>query len=65
MSRTGLVGRATDTVSVLGFRLGWSTVAALPEAAAYGLFNVVADIAVRRRGKGIQRLRAKLPSRPP
>jgi len=58
LSRTGLVGRATDTVSVLGFRLGWSTVAALPEAAAYRLFNVVADLVVRRRGKGIQRLRA-------
>ena len=55
---TGIARRATDTVSVLGFKLGWSTVRALPERAAYALFDRVADIAVRRGGKGIERLRS-------
>ncbi len=55
---SGVLGRTTDTLSVLGFRLGWSAVRALPERAAYGLFDRVADLAVRRGGSGIQRLRA-------
>ena len=55
---TSVVRRAADTVSVLGFRLGWSAVRALPEWAAYGLFDRLADLAVRRGGKGIERLRS-------
>jgi KDO2-lipid IV(A) lauroyltransferase len=55
---TTIARRATDTVSVLGFKLGWSAVRALPERAAYALFDRVADIAVRRGGKGIERLRS-------
>ena len=55
---TGLPRRATDAVSVLGFKLGWSVVRALPERAAYALFDRVADVAVRRDGKGIRRLRS-------
>jgi KDO2-lipid IV(A) lauroyltransferase len=54
---SGLVRRATDSLSVLGFSLGWSAVRGLPERAAYGLFDRVADIAVRRGGSGIDRLR--------
>ncbi|TQM58025.1 phosphatidylinositol mannoside acyltransferase [Humibacillus xanthopallidus] len=53
-----LSARATDSVSVLGFKLGWRTLRALPERAAYGLFDRVADVAYRRNGKGVQRLRA-------
>jgi phosphatidylinositol dimannoside acyltransferase len=56
--RRSLAGRATDTVSVLGFKLGWRAVRALPERAAYGLFDRVADVAHRRNGKGVRRLRA-------
>jgi lauroyl/myristoyl acyltransferase len=55
---TGLPRRATDAVSVLGFKLGWSVVRALPERTAYALFDRVADVAVRRDGKGIRRLRS-------
>ncbi|WP_330473348.1 phosphatidylinositol mannoside acyltransferase [Terrabacter sp. C0L_2] len=55
---TGLPRRATDAVSVVGFKLGWSVVRALPERAAYALFDRVADVAVRRDGKGIRRLRS-------
>ena len=53
-----LARRATDTLSVLGFKLGWSVVRALPERAAYALFDRVAAISVRRGGKGIDRLRS-------
>jgi KDO2-lipid IV(A) lauroyltransferase len=45
-------------VSVLGFKLGWRTLRALPERAAYALFDRVADVAYHRNGKGVQRLRA-------
>ena len=55
---SGLARRATDTVSVIGFKLGWSIVRALPEPAAYALFNRIADVAVARGGKGVERLRA-------
>ena len=58
LSRTGLVGRATDTVSVLGFRLGWADGRGAARRRGIRRLQPVADIAVRRRGKGIQRLRA-------
>ena len=53
-----LTRSATDTVSVLGFKIGWSSLKALPEPMAYALFDRIADLAVLRRGKGITRLRA-------
>ncbi|MDN5794943.1 MAG: phosphatidylinositol mannoside acyltransferase [Intrasporangium sp.] len=56
--RTPLAGRLTGGVSVLGFRLGWSTVRAMPERAAYALFDRIADVAVLRGGKGVGRLRS-------
>ncbi len=49
---------ATDLVTVGGYRLGWAGVRALPERAAYGLFDRLADASVVRGGKGIDRLRA-------
>ncbi|MEO7131163.1 MAG: phosphatidylinositol mannoside acyltransferase [Dermatophilaceae bacterium] len=52
------VSRARDTVSVMGFKIGWSALRALPEPAAYGLFNRIADTAYLRGGKGVKRLRA-------
>jgi phosphatidylinositol dimannoside acyltransferase len=55
---TSVVRRASGTVSVLGFKVGWSAVRALPEWAAYGFFDRVADLAVRRGGKGVERLRS-------
>ncbi|HET7397526.1 MAG TPA: phosphatidylinositol mannoside acyltransferase [Intrasporangium sp.] len=58
MSAASLVERTTETVSVLGFRLGWSAVRTMPERAAYRLFDRIADLAFARRGKGVERLRA-------
>jgi lauroyl/myristoyl acyltransferase len=56
--RHTVAGRVTDTVSVMGFKLGWRTLRVLPERAAYALFDRVAAVAYRRRGKGVQRLRS-------
>ncbi len=48
----------TDTGAVLGYRAGFSAIRALPAGAAYRLFDVFADVAVRRGGSGVERLRA-------
>lgn len=39
-----------DTVLVAGHRLGWSAVRRMPEWAAYGVFDTVADVTVARGG---------------
>ena len=54
----GLVKPAADRANLLGFRVGWGLVRRMPEAAAYRLFDVLADMLVRRNGKGVRRLRA-------
>jgi KDO2-lipid IV(A) lauroyltransferase len=59
VSRTRpIVSRTRDAVSVFGFRVGWSAVRALPERAAYALFDRIADAIVLRGGKSLERLRA-------
>ncbi|HET8595442.1 MAG TPA: phosphatidylinositol mannoside acyltransferase [Intrasporangium sp.] len=58
MRRTAEPRRVAGSLSVLGFRLGWSAVRTMPERAAYGLFDRIADVAVLRGGKGIERLRS-------
>lgn len=47
-----------DQLTVAGFKLGWRVLRGLPEPVAYGLFNRIADVAVRRGGKRVERLRA-------
>ena len=47
-----------DQLTVAGFKLGWRALRGLPEPVAYGLFNRIADVAVRRGGKRVERLRA-------
>ncbi len=49
-----------DRVSYLVFAAGWRLVRLLPERVAYALFRVGADLAWRRRGKGVRRLEANL-----
>ena len=46
--------------AVLAYRGGWRAVRYLPDAAAYRLFDQVADVAWRQRTKGAARLRANL-----
>ncbi len=52
----GLRGRVVDA----GFAAGWAVVKALPRGVAAAAFRLVADLAVRRQGKGVRRLRANL-----
>lgn len=50
-NRTGLVVLAA-------YNLGWRLVRQLPPRAAYALFDQIADVAWRRDGKSVQRLRS-------
>ncbi|MCA1781048.1 MAG: phosphatidylinositol mannoside acyltransferase [Dermatophilaceae bacterium] len=54
---TGIGRGAQDAVVVAGYRTGWRLVRRLPERAAYGLFDRIADRMARRGGHSIQRLR--------
>ncbi|WP_141309359.1 phosphatidylinositol mannoside acyltransferase [Streptomyces spinoverrucosus] len=47
---------ARDTLTDALYGLGWSTVKKLPEPVATRLGNTVADLAWKRRGKGVRRL---------
>ncbi len=44
----------------LGLRLAWRVVPRVPEPAARALFGVAADLAWRRRGRGVRQLEANL-----
>ncbi|GAA1647612.1 phosphatidylinositol mannoside acyltransferase [Kribbella alba] len=52
----GLRQRAVD----LAFALAWALVRRLPESVVSWLFHRIADIAVRRNGRGVRRLRSNL-----
>lgn len=61
MSRLGDVrARLSHRGSVLVYRGGWAVVRVLPEPLAYALFDLVADLAWRRRGPRVRRLEANL-----
>jgi KDO2-lipid IV(A) lauroyltransferase len=51
-----LTGQVTDT----SYAAGWALVRSLPEPTARKLFDAGADLAARRGGKGVDRLRANL-----
>lgn len=53
-------GAARAALVLAGYRAGWASVRRLPERTAYGLFDLAADVAWRRRGKGVRRLEANL-----
>ena len=53
-SLTGLTERAT----LVGYRSGWSLVRRMPGCVAYQVFDVMADVAWVRRGKGVERMRS-------
>lgn len=50
--------RASDAAVVLGYRVGFRAIRALPAGTAFRLFDGLAAIAHRRGGKGVARLRA-------
>ncbi|NHC13951.1 phosphatidylinositol mannoside acyltransferase [Motilibacter sp. E257] len=47
-------------LTLAGYSAGWALVRRLPERAAYALFGALADVAVRRGGRGVRRLEANL-----
>jgi KDO2-lipid IV(A) lauroyltransferase len=49
-----------ERLAFLAYLAGWRLVRALPERAAYGLFTIIADVAHRRNGTGVRRLRGNL-----
>jgi lauroyl/myristoyl acyltransferase len=53
-----VTGRVASTCQTLGLRGGFAAVRALPAPVAYRLFDLIADISVRRGGKGVGRLRS-------
>lgn len=55
---TGPAAVIRDRVSVLGFKVAWATMRALPEAAAYAMFDRIADATRARNATGVRRLRS-------
>ncbi|MCA1712589.1 MAG: phosphatidylinositol mannoside acyltransferase [Actinobacteria bacterium] len=55
-----VAGLLTGRVSDASYAAGWAAVRALPEGAAGRLFDAGADLAARRGGKGVDRLRSNL-----
>jgi lauroyl/myristoyl acyltransferase len=49
---------ASDRLSAAGFSIGWYALRHLPERTAYLAFDTLADALVRRRGKGVRRMRS-------
>jgi phosphatidylinositol dimannoside acyltransferase len=49
-----------DRLIAAGYSLGWTVVKRMPEAWARSLFMLVAEIAWRRQGRGVQQLEANL-----
>ncbi len=48
----------TERVTLAGYRAGWSLVRRLPGRVAYALFDLLADVAWRRGGKSVERMRS-------
>lgn len=55
-----VVVRASSVLTYLVYSAGWRVVRLLPERAAYRLFELVADAAWRRQGRGVRRLERNL-----
>lgn len=56
----GLRDRLVQRLVLAGYSAGWAVTRRAPERAAYAVFRLIADLATRRDGKGVQRLRANL-----
>jgi KDO2-lipid IV(A) lauroyltransferase len=52
------VTRFAERAALIGYRTGWLLVRRLPGRFAYATFNVIADVAWRRGGKGVERMRS-------
>lgn len=54
---TSVGTRVQDAALVAGYRLGWRAVRLLPEAAAYAVFDRIAEVMARQDGGSVRRLR--------
>jgi len=52
------VSRLLERATLVGYRSGWFLVRRMPSRVAYRSFDLLADVAWRRRGKGVQRMRS-------
>jgi len=52
------VSRLADRATLAGYRAGWFLVRRMSGRLAYGSFDLIADVAWRRRGKGVERMRS-------
>ena len=55
-----VAGRTSDRAVDVGYAVGWALVRALPEPVAQRLFRAGADLAYRRGGGAVERLRSNL-----
>jgi KDO2-lipid IV(A) lauroyltransferase len=60
LSPSSVAGLLTGRVTDASYAAGWALVRALPEPVARRLFDAGADLAARRGGKGVDRLRSNL-----
>jgi len=52
------VSRLVERATLIGYRAGWSLARRTPARLAYGAFDLMADVAWRRGGKGVERMRS-------
>ncbi len=52
------MSRLAERATLIGYRAGWSLVRRMPARIAYSSFDLLADVAWRRRGKGVERMRS-------
>jgi phosphatidylinositol dimannoside acyltransferase len=52
------VSRLAERATLVGYRSGWFLVRRMPSRVAYRSFDLLADIAWRRRRKGVERMRS-------
>ena len=52
------MSRLAERATLVGYRAGWSLVRRMPARLAYRSFDLLADVAWRRRGKGVERMRS-------
>jgi phosphatidylinositol dimannoside acyltransferase len=52
------VSRLAERATLVAYRAGWSLTRRMPAGLAYGSFDLLADVAWRRRGKGVERMRS-------
>ena len=52
------MSRLAERATLVGYRAGWTVVRRMPPRVAYRTFDLLADVAWRRRGKGVERMRS-------